>query len=165
LSEQILMIAIAEHARPYAAELGTTLGRTVRLESHPRVALTLLRQHEYAAVVVEEALVQRDGVWAATMWQHCGTAQIVPVNLGICSASRVALEVKAALVRRRMELERARTAAYMEVGRALRSTVTGVLLESELALREKDLPRTAAEHLQHVVALAEDMRRALERTA
>ena len=56
----------------------------------------------------------------------------------------------------------ARRAATAEIENDLRTSVTGLLLESELALREPAIPPSLAPKLRHLVELAGDLRDRLQ---
>ena len=79
----------------------------------------------------------------------------------MCAAGR---EVKAALRRRDGDQAVARRVAVTELENDLKSSVTGLLLESELALREPSIPATLEPKLRHLVELAAALRQRLEHT-
>jgi signal transduction histidine kinase len=97
-----------------------------------------------------------------TLLNHCGTALPIFVNLSLHSSDRIVREVQVAL--RRVESER--TIAERMAGRVLRNELrnelTGILLNSELALQGTAVPREISEKIKSVRELAERMRARLE---
>ncbi len=84
------------------------------------------------------------------------------VNLALHSSERVVREVQVALRRAEKEKVVAMRAAGQVLRNQLRGEVTGILLNSELALRQKSLSPDIAEKIKSVRELAEKMRSQLE---
>src|SRR6202163_854497 len=95
----------------------------------------------------------RSSIWARPFWQ---------VNLAISGMERLVREVRAALQRRQREEMRARQAAIGRLRSELNSTITALLLSSELALKPSDLPAAAAEKIESVHELVKKLRGQLE---
>jgi hypothetical protein len=75
---------------------------------------------------------------------------------------RLVREVRAALQRRQREETRARQAAIGRLYSELNSTITALLLSSELALETPGLPAAAAEKIEAVHELVKKLRKQLE---
>jgi hypothetical protein len=121
----------------------------------------MLRRQQFGVVVVEESLVEGDPEWADQVWKQAGLAMPVLVNFAIAGCARLGREVKAALLRREGDKAVARRAAVSEVENELKSTVTGLLLESELVLREPEIPASLEPRLRHLAELAGKLRERL----
>jgi hypothetical protein len=67
-------------------------------------------------------------------------------------------EIRAALARRDGEQSVARRAVASEIENELKSSLTGLLLQSELALREPAVPASLEPKLRHMVELAGQIR-------
>jgi len=93
---------------------------------------------------------------------RCGIAVPLYVNLALHSNERVAREVQVALRRAEKEKLMATRTAEQLLRNQLRSQVTGILLNSELALRQKSISPDVAEKVRSVRELAEKMRSQLE---
>jgi signal transduction histidine kinase len=119
-----------------------------------RDGLTALRRGEFGVVVVEEALAESDTAWAQQVWELARFAVPLQLNFAISGCARVGREVKAALTRRDGEQAMARRAVASEMESGLRTSLTGLLLQSELALQEPSVSATLAPKLRHVVELA-----------
>jgi hypothetical protein len=133
----------------------------VEVASNRRAGLAALRRAEFGVVVVEESLAESDPEWAEQVWELAGLAMPVQVNFAISGCARLGREVKAALLRKDGEKAVARRAAVKEIENDLKSTVTGLLLESELALREPAIPAALEPKLRHLVELAGALRERL----
>jgi len=144
-----------------AMAIADRVGSNVEVASNRRAGLAALRRSEFGVVVVEESLAESDPEWAEQVWELAGLAMPVQVNFAISGCARLGREVKAALLRKDGEQAVARRAAVKEIENDLKSTVTGLLLESELALREPAIPAALEPKLRHLVELAGALRERL----
>jgi hypothetical protein len=157
----ILMVTGIEGARNCADVLAKNLGMDVDVAEGRKSALLLLRQKDYAAVVVDDSLAECDPVAADAIWERAGLAIPLQVNFALSGAARVLRETRAALHRRLREQTLARKAAAAAIESELKSTVAGLLLQSELALSTSDAASPVAERLRLVANLAGNLRRQL----
>jgi hypothetical protein len=162
LSKDVLMITTMEGAEHCAQWIAGEIGSKVEVAPNRRAGLAALRRAEFGVMVVEESLAEADTEWADQVWGLAGMAVPVQVNFAISGCARLSREVKAALLRRDGALAVARRAAVTEVENDLKSAVTGLLLESELALREPAVPASLEPKLRHLVELAGTLRERLE---
>ena len=161
MSTKVLMIATMPGLQHCAATIAESLGICVDVAGGRREGLLALRQSAYAVVLVEESLVEADPAWADLLWSDANLAIPLQVNFRISGASRLEREIKAALVRREGEYTLARRAAALAIENDLKSSVTGLLLESELALREPRGSTSLEPKLRHLVELAGMLRERL----
>ena len=103
---------------------------------------------------MEESLAETDPQWAEEMREASALAMPLQVNFAITGCARLAREVKAAILRRNGERAAVRRQVRTELENELKSSVTGLLLESELALREPSVSASLAPKLRHLVELA-----------
>jgi len=157
----ILLVAGIEGARNCADVLARQLDMEVVIADGRKAALALLRQREFAAVVVDETLAGCDPAVAEAIWDRAGLAIPLQINFALSGAGRLVREIRAALHRREREQELARRAAAAAVQSELKSTVAGLLLQSQLALSSSDAASPIAERLKMVATLAGDLRRQL----
>ncbi len=155
------MIASMEGAENCAQWIAGELGSNVEVAATRKAGLAALRRAEFGVVVVEESLAESDPDWADQVWELAGLALPVQVNFAISGCARLSREVKAALMRREGEQTVARRAAVTEVENDLKSAVTGLLLESQLALREPSVSAALEPKLRHLVELAGALRERL----
>ena len=165
MSRNVLIIAAIAGAVNCGRSIAEQLGIDVEVATSRRAGLQALRTGVYGVVVVEESLAEADPVWADLIWKTAGLAMPVQVNFGISGSARLAREVKAALYRRDGEHAIARQAAAVELENELKSSVTGLMLESELALREAGASLSLDAKLRHLVELAGNLRNRLRDTA
>ena len=161
MNNDILIISSMEGAENCARVIGQQIRASVSVAAGPREGMVALRQGTFGVVVVEESLTEADPDWADQIWELAGLAMPLQINFAISGCNRLGREIKAALARRDGENDQARRAAAAELENELKSTVTGLLLESELALREPSIPATLEPKLRHLVELAGALRERL----
>jgi len=157
----ILMVTGMEGARNCAAVVSAQLGMEVEVAEGRKSALDALRRREFAAVVVDETLAGCDPVAAEAIWERAGLAIPLQVNFAVSGAARLIREIRAALRRREREQTLAHRAAAAAIEAELKSTVSGLLLHSQLALSGGEVPSLVAERLRMVADLASSLREQL----
>jgi threonine dehydrogenase-like Zn-dependent dehydrogenase len=146
----------------FAAEpLGSEAARALRLhlatevtvtDSQPR-CINALRRGSFDLVLLEESALDLDPLGAEAVYEAVGTSVALEVNFGTMRAERIALAAGSALRRRQLDLERAQGAARSALQHELTASVSGLLLESQLALRQAGADAVPALH--RLVGLAE----------
>jgi hypothetical protein len=157
----ILLITGMEGARNCADVIAKNLDMDVEVAEGRKSALTLLRQKEYSAVVVDDTIVACDPAAAEAIWERAGLAIPLQINFAVCGAARVIRDIRAALHRREREKTLAHKAVAAAIESELKSTVAGLLLQSELALSGSDAASPMAERLRIMADLAGNLRRQL----
>jgi signal transduction histidine kinase len=165
MMKDVLLIARLEGLENCARALEQQIDGLVEIAPGAREGLSALRRREFGVVVVEESLAESDPPWADLLWSQLGFALPLQVNFAISGSARLGREVKAALARRDSEQAVARRAVATEIEDELKSSLTGLLLQSELALREPAVPRSLEPKLRHMVELAGAIRDQLRRRA
>jgi hypothetical protein len=159
MSPFVLLIAPEATARPIADALRADLRAEVETTPSRRSALASLRRREFEVVLLDESLASAEPAAADLLYQSAGVTPIVELNFAISSASRIVRQTRAALARRSQETIRARAAAAVSLQGELNAALSGILLESEMALR--DASPDQAPRLRHLVQLAGDLRERL----
>ncbi len=159
----LLLITSSQEAQGCAAALAKATGERVQVVETLPAAAGILRGMDFAAVVLDQALYDAAPTEAEAAMRHAGPAVPLLLNFAISGVPRVVSEVRSALHRSRRELLEARRAAASELRGQLMEAVTGILLSSELALQEPNVPAAAQERLRSVRQLATGMRSQLER--
>lgn len=157
----ILIVTGIEGARNCAEVVAKHLGMDVEVAEGRKTALTILRQKEFSAVVVDETIAECDPAAAEAIWERAGLAIPVQINFALSGAARLIRDIRSALHRREREQALARRAAAAAFESELKSTVAGLLLQSELALSGSDAASPVAERLRIVADLAGNLRRQL----
>jgi hypothetical protein len=156
-AEQITTLLFA--AEPLATQIGNLLeqqmaARVIIAPTH-LLCLSALRTNSFDLLLLEENALALDPSAACSLYESAGTAVIAEINFGVMRAESVLLAAKAALRRRKQEQQRARIAALSSVRADLLAPLTGLLLESQLALRQAS--PALAPSLQRIVELAEQV--------
>ncbi len=157
-----LLITTSARAEEFAQALEETLGETAQVANSTKRALSLLRNEEFSAVILDEAFVESEPESIDILLHHSGMAVPVYINAAISSSQRIVREVKTALRRHEEARLIAMRAAESLLRTELRGAVTGILLSTELALRSPEMPAEAADKLRSVCQLASDIRSRLE---
>jgi DNA-binding NtrC family response regulator len=158
----ILLISSSSKAAECAAAIELGTHQTIQVASSVSQALTRLRSAEYDAVVLDQSLLDMDYSSLDTLLNHAGMAIPLHVNLGLQCAERVVREVQQGLRRAATEKKIAMRAAESALRGKLRDGVTGILLTSELALRQPTVPAVVADKIRSMQQLAEQMRSHLQ---
>ena len=158
----ILLVTTSSRAKECAAALERGARRKVQVAHSVARAVSLLQSSEYDALVVDESLVEIDDCAIDTLLHHAGLAMPIYINLGLHCTERVVREVHAGLLRKEAERLGALRRAENLLRSELRGDITGILLSSELALRDSGLAPQVAEKINSVHELAERMRARLE---
>jgi len=161
-TERILIVTEVEGARNCAAVVAAQLGMEVEVADRRKTALEALRRREFTAVVVDETIAECDPASAEAIWEHASLAVPLQINFALSSASRLIREIRAALHRRERERTLARRVAAAAIESELKSTVTGLLLHSQLALTGAESSSPVAEKLRVVADLAGNLRQSLQ---
>jgi hypothetical protein len=157
----ILIISGIEGIRNCAEVFSKQLGMKVEVADGRRAALAVLRHRDFAAVVVDESLAECDPAAADAIWERSGLAIPMQINFAVSGAARIIREIRAALQRREREQTIALRAASASIEMELKDTVSGLLLQSQLALSQGGMPAVVAEKLRLVVDLAGTLREQL----
>jgi hypothetical protein len=136
-NHRVLLISPMAEAGRTADALAVTLRCSVTVAATYRAGLVALRHQDYSVVVVDDSIAEGSPTAAEMLWRSFGLAVPVQIN----SALRAAASV--------LESD-------------LKSTITGLLLQSQLALAEPTLSPRVASKLELVAELASTLRRRLE---
>jgi signal transduction histidine kinase len=152
----ILLIAPDITGSPVADSIRQHLDAEVQLVPNRRSAIAALRRNDYALILLEENLTLSDPEAVDHLYQAAGAALLLEINLALSNPERVVRQVRAAITRRAHDRAQARAAATESLHHELNSALAGLLLESELALREAGPAQQPK--LRHVVELAAGLR-------
>lgn len=158
----ILLVTTSSRAKECAAALEQGTGHKVHLASTVPQAVSKMQTAEYETLAIDQSLLESDFRALDTLLNNCGIAMPLYVNLALHSTERIVREVQVALRRAEKEKLMATHAAERVLRNQLRGEITGILLNSELALRQKSISSDVAEKVRSVRELAEKMRAQLE---
>ncbi len=154
----ILLVTASSRAQQCGAALQQGTGHKTQVASSVPQAVTRLRNNEYDALAIDQSLLESDFRALDTLLNHASTAIPIYVNLSLHSSERVVRETQVALRRAEKEKRTALRIVERDLRNQLRSEVTGILLTSELALRNPAIPADVAAKLQLVQEMAEKLR-------
>jgi hypothetical protein len=158
----ILLVTTSSRAKECAAALEQGTGHKTYVASSVPQAVSKMQTAEYDGLAVDQSLLESDFRALDTLLNRCGIAIPLYVNLALHSNERVVREVQVALRRAEKEKLMATRTAERVLRNQLRGELTGILLNSELALRQKSISPDVAENIRSVRELAEKMRAQLE---
>lgn len=161
----ILLITASLRAEECATAIEQRTHQKVRIAGSLNQTIGLLQAHEYDVLVLDESFQQLEAGAESLVATHAGMAVPIYVNLSLHGTERVAHEIKRGLQRLIAERLAAMRAAENLLRNELRGEVTAILLNSELALRERPLSPAVAQKLQVMHDLADKMRSRLEGVA
>jgi hypothetical protein len=158
----VLIISPLVDAPAVAESLSKILGCLVNVAANHRAGLVELRRGDYSVVVLDDTTAEANPAATESLWQNLGRAVPVQVNFAFSGGVRLAREVQAAIGRGEQQQVMALRAAAFRLENELKSTVTGLLLQSQLVLAEPELPPKLTGKLELVAELAGSLRRRLE---
>jgi len=157
----ILIVTGIEGATNCAAAVSAQLKIEVEAVQGRKAALAALRRREYDAVVVDETMAECDPAAVEAIWSRAGLAIPLQINFALSGAARLVREIRAALHRREREQTLAHRAATAAIENELKTTIAGLLLQSQLALSVSDVSSPIADKLRMVAELACNLRQQL----
>lgn len=158
----ILLVTTSSRSKEYAAALEQGTGHKTHVAAAVPQAVAKMQAAEYDILATDQSLLEADFRAVDTLLNHCGTAMPLYVNLALHSPERIVREVQVALRRGETEKLAAERSAGRVLRNELRGEITGILLSSELALRQQGLSPEIAEKIRSVRELAQKMRSRLE---
>ncbi len=154
----ILLVTTSSRAQECAAALQQGTGQPTQVANSVPQAVTRLQTTEYDALAIDQSLLEADFRALDTLLNHAGTALPIYVNLALHHCDRVVREAQVALRRAEKEKQWAMGLAERVLRNRLRAEVTGILLTSELALRQPAIPAEVVAKIRLVQDMAEKMR-------
>ncbi|HXZ80524.1 MAG TPA: hypothetical protein VEG30_11380 [Terriglobales bacterium] len=158
----ILFISSFARSHECAAAVEAATREKTLLQTSLRAAIPILREQEFAAVVIDESVVEAQSDSAELLLENLGPAAPVFINLAIRGTERMVEEVRAALRRRKQEHEAASRHATAELHSQLASDLTGLLLAAQVALKSTGLSAEGQQRLSAVCELAEKLKNRLD---
>jgi hypothetical protein len=156
-----LVVTGMDNIETTAAALARSLSLTVEVVFTRAAALRLLSRRAFAVIILDQILADSDREGADLIWKCSGTAIPLQINFALAGVARLEREVRAALTRRQREMHLAGAAAAAAIDADLKNAVTGLLLESRLALAESDIPPRVQDRLRTLAEMADRLRERL----
>ena len=162
LQKRILLVSSLSGAQQCATAIMQQLGMDVEIAAGRPEAVTALRVGQFDAVIVEDSLAEGDPRGAELLWKMAGFAIPMQVNFAVTGSTRLIRDLRAALARREHEQVAAKRAAMVAVENELRTTVSGLVLHTQLALQENPASPTLEKRLRLMAELAGTLKKRLD---
>jgi signal transduction histidine kinase len=160
--QRVLVVSALSGAKDCAAAIMQQMGLDVDVVPGRHEALVTLRKGAYAVVIVDDALVESDPRGAEVLWKMAGLAIPMQVNFAVTGTTRLVRDLRAALARREQEQGAAQRAALRAIESELRNTVSGLLLQAQLALRDSPPSPQLEQRLRLMAELAGSLKQKLD---
>lgn len=156
MQASVLLIAPEPAATVLVHALQRELDVSVELSVHGRDSHLAVRRHEFSLILLDENLAAAEPQATEGIYAAAGTAPLLEMNFALCGSERVLRQVRAALYRRLQDEKKARKATAAALGNELNASLTGLLLEAQLALQQAG-PELAST-LRQLIHLAAELR-------
>ncbi len=154
----VLLVTALEGAAGLAAAVSEHAEVVVELVRNRRSALASLRRYQFDVVLVDIALSEVEVTSTEMLWQNAEGAMPLELDLRMLGSTGV-IRVLSTLLDRREQMEASvREAVTRAIAEEVRSTVTGLLLQSDLVLRDKALSPAVEAKVREMRALADGLR-------
>lgn len=154
----VLLVTAFEGAENFGAAVSKGAEVVLEVVRSRRAALALLRRGQYAAIVVDAALSKTEVTQTEALWQNSSGAVPLDVDLRVLRAEGLTRLLRNVLEGREQMEAKMRENIRLTMSEELRSTVTGLLLQSDLALRDKALTPAVEHRVRELRALADGLR-------
>ena len=157
-SRTVLLVTAMPGVENLAAFLSEGASVVIEITRSRRAALAALRRQPFMAVIVDASLPLNEVTPTDMLWQNAAVA--VPLELDLAALGSAAIvRLLRNVLERRSEMEALlREDVTRAMAEDLRSTVTGMLLQSDLALRDQTLSPTLQERFRQLRSMADDLR-------
>ena len=152
----ILLVAPEPAATAVAHALRRDLNTPVQIAVGGRSGLVAMRREEFTVIVLEENLAAAEPEATEALYTLATTVPVLEINFGLCGVERIVRQVRSALERRAADEAKARSAVSNSLVNELNASLAGLLLESQLAMRQASPEVLPA--LQHLIHLASELR-------
>ncbi len=154
----VLLVTTMPGVENLAAVLSEGACVVLEIARSRRAALAALRRQPFEAIIVDAALPLNEVTQTDLLWQNAGGAVPLELDLAVLGTSAL-IRLLRSVLERRSEME---ATVREDVARAmaedLRSTVTGMLLQSDLALRDQTLSPSLEQRFRQLRSMADDLR-------
>ncbi len=157
-ARKVLVVTAVEGSASLAVSLSEGANVVVEVVRSRRAALAVLRRERPAVVLMDTLLPEGEMTTSEMVWQNAAGAVPLDVNvraMGSAGLVRLLRNLLDSWENIALTLRHDVEQSYTE---QLRSTVTGMLLQSDMALRDSALAPTVEEKVRAVRALADTLR-------
>lgn len=166
MEKTVLIVTSIAGAENLARALSRDANAVVEIARSRRAALARLRRGAVTAVLLDSSLPDAEMTTSDMLWQNAEGAVPLEINLCTLGAAGVVRLLRNLLENREQAEILGRRVAANAVAQDLKSTITSLLLQSDMMLRESAMSPAITDKIQQVKDLADSLRVRLdERTA
>jgi len=158
MDKTVLIVTAMDGAEHMARAISRDADAIVEIARSRRAALARLRRGPVTALLLDASLSDAEMTTSDMLWQNAHGAVPLEMPLASLGAASVVRLLQSVLEGRRQAETQGRRIAAAAVAEELQSTLTSLLLESDLLLRDKALTPNLAEKARVVRELADDIR-------
>lgn len=154
----VLIVTTIEGAENLARAISRETNAVVEIVRSRRAALARLRRDPVTALLLDSSLPDTEMTTSDMVWQNAQSAVPLEISLPAMGASGVVRLLRSLLDGREQAEALGRREAAAAVAHELQSTLTSLLLQSDLLMRDKDLSPAAADRAREVKELTDALR-------
>ena len=158
MEKTVLIVTAIEGAENLARALSREADAVVEIARSRRAALARLRRDPVTAVLLDASLPDAEMTTSDMVWQNAGGAMPLEINLSVLGAAGVVRLLRNLLDGREQAEALGRREATTAVAQELQSTITSLLLQSDLMLRDKAISPEMADKVREVKDLTDTLR-------
>lgn len=152
---RVLVFAACPGAEDVAQEIRKRLSAEVEVVTNRASLPDVLQHHTFSVLVVEQSAIPDDPEAAERFYGQMSGALVLEANFALSSAARIAGQIVPALRRRAQASRHLEQVAAEHLRAQFSNSLTGLLLESQLALRQAG-PQLAPT-LHRIIGLVEHL--------
>src|ERR1700712_837607 len=158
MEKTVLIVSAMDGAENLARALSREADAVVEIARSRRSALARLRRDPVTAVLLDTSLPDSEMTTSTMLWQNAGGAVPIEINISLLGAAGVVRLLRNLLEGREQAETLGRREATMAVAQELQSTITSLLLQSDLLLRDKAISPEMATKVREVKDLTDPLR-------
>ena len=158
MDKTVLIVTATEGAENLARAISRDADAIVEIARSRRAALARLRRGPVTALLLDASLSEAEMTTSDILWQNANGAVPLEMPLATLGPTSVVRLLRSVLDGRQQAETQGRRIAAVAVAEELQSTLTSLLLESDLLMRDKALTPNLAEKARLVRELADNLR-------
>ena len=158
MEKTVLIVTALEGAENLARALSREADAVVEIARSRRAALARLRRDSVTVVLLDTSLADAEMTTSDMIWQNAGGAVPLEINLSVLGAAGVVRLLRNLLDGREQAETLGRRQATTAVAQELQSTITSLLLQSDLLLLDKAISPQMADKVREVKVLTDTLR-------
>jgi CheY-like chemotaxis protein len=158
MEKTVLIVTAIEGAENLARALSREADAVVEIARSRRAALARLRRDPVTALLLDTSMSDAEMTTSDMVWQNADGAVPLEINLASLGATGVVRMLRSLLEGREQAINLGRREAATAVAQELQSTITGLLLQSDMLLREKTITPSMADKVKQVKELTDALR-------